>query len=271
MAFVDKYGPWALITGASAGIGAEFARQLAAKGLNVALVARRAERLAALGQEIETEYGVRTLAIAADLTDDDFLATITSALETRHVGLLVNNAGSGFTGEFLDHDLDDELNMLALNCRAPLVLAHHFGNRMRDDRRGGIIMLASIAGIVPTPMFAHYGATKAWNRFLGEGLHEELARDGVDVVSLCPGLTESEFFEHANVDPSGWPTPLKATIMSAEDVVKAGIKALGRQSQVVPGISYRMLMRASRLSPGRLTPWMIDRVMRFALPKHPAK
>jgi len=271
MAFVDKYGPWALITGASAGIGAEFARQLAAKGLNVALVARRDEKLQALAEDLESQYDIRALAIAADLTGDDFLATITDALGTRHIGLLVNNAGSGFTGEFLDHDLDDELNLLALNCRAPLILAHHFGNRMRDDRRGGIIMLASIAGMVPTPMFAHYSATKAWNRFLGEGLHEELGRDGVDVVSLCPGLTQSEFFEHANVDPSGWPTPLSATIMSAEDVVKAGLKGLGRQSQVVPGISYRMLMRASRLSPGRLTPWMIDRVMRFALPKRPAE
>lgn len=267
MAFVDKYGPWALITGASAGIGAEFARQIAAKGVNVALVARRRELLEALGEDLETQYGIRTLAIAADLCEDNFLATITTALGTRHVGLLVNNAGSGMTGDFLDHDLDRELQMLALNCRAPLILAHHFGARMRDDRRGGIIMLASIAGIVPTPMFSHYSATKAWNRYLGEGLHEELSRDGVDVVSLCPGLTQSEFFDHANVDPSNWPAPMRATIMSAQDVVKAGLKGLGRQSQVVPGLSYRMLMRLSRLAPGGLTPWIVDRAMRFALPK----
>lgn len=271
MAFVDKYGPWALITGASAGIGAEFARQLAARGLNVALVARRAEKLQALAEDLESQYDIRALAITADLTGDDFLTTITDALGTRHVGLLVNNAGSGATGEFLDHAIDDELNLLSLNCRAPLILAHHFGNRMRDDRRGGIIMLASIAGMVPTPMFAHYSATKAWNRFLGEGLHEELARDGVDVVSLCPGLTQSEFLDHADIDPSAWPAPLRAAIMSAEDVVKAALKALGKQSQVVPGISYRMLMRASRLAPGRLSPWMIERVMRFALPKGPAR
>jgi len=267
MAFVDKYGPWALITGASAGIGAEFARQIAARGVNVALVARRRERLEALGAELEAQFGIRTLSIAADLCADDFLDTITEALGTRHIGLLVNNAGSGQTGEFLDHDLDSELRMLALNCRAPLILAHHFGARMRDDRRGGIIMLASIAGIVPTPMFSNYSATKAWNRYLGEGLHEELGRDGVDVVSLCPGLTQSEFFDHANVDPSNWPAPMRATIMSAQDVVKAGLKGLGKQSQVVPGLSYRMLMRMSRLAPGGLPPWIIDRVMRFALPK----
>ena len=266
MAFAEQYGPWALVTGASAGIGAEFARQIAARGLNVALVARRRDRLAALGKEIEARHGVRTLTIAADLTDPDFLTPLTEALGTRHIGLLVNNAGAGVTGDFLDHDLDDELRMLALNCRAPLILAHHFGSRMRDDRRGGIIMLASIAGIVPTPQFSHYSATKAWNRYLGEGLHEELARDGVDVVSLCPGLTESEFLEHADVDPSRWSSPLRASIMNAEDVVAAGLKGLGRKSQVVPGLSYRMLMRASRLAPGGLSPWLIDRVMRFALP-----
>jgi|AntDeeMinimDraft_5_1070356.scaffolds.fasta_scaffold04210_4 hypothetical protein len=268
MAFVDKYGPWALITGASAGIGAEFARQIAAKGVNVALVARRRERLEALGAELENQYGVRSLAIAADLCDDDFLSVITEALGTRHIGLLVNNAGTGFTGDFLDHDVDRELQMLTLNCRAPLILAHHFGTRMRDDHRGGIIMLASIAGIVPTPMFSNYGATKAWNRYLGEGLHEELGRAGVDVVSLCPGLTHSEFFEHANIDPSKWPAPMRATIMNAEDVVKAGLKGLGRQSQVVPGLSYRMLMRLCRLAPGGFTPWLADRVMRFALPRN---
>lgn len=267
MAFVDKYGPWALITGASAGIGAEFARQIAAKGVNVALVARRRERLEALGAELENEYGIRTLAIAADLCGEDFLSTISDALGTRHVGLLINNAGSGITGEFLDHALEDELQMLALNCRAPLILAHHFGTRMRDEQRGGIVMLGSIAGIVPTPMFSHYSATKAWNRFLGEGIHEELARDGVDVVSLCPGLTQSEFFDHANVDPSNWPALLRASIMSSEDVVKAALKGLGKQSQVVPGLSYRMLMRLRRITPEGLPPWLADRLMRFALPK----
>lgn len=267
MAFVDRYGPWALITGASSGIGAEFSRQIAARGVNVALVARRRDRLDALGEQIEQDHDVRSLSIAADLSGEDFLPTVTEALGARHVGLLVNNAGSGLTGEFLDHELDDEMRMLALNCRAPLALTHHFGRRMRDHRRGGIVMLASIAGIVPTPMFAHYSATKAWARYFGEGLHEELGRDGVDVVSLCPGLTESEFFEHANVDPTIWPAPLRATIMRPDAVVKAALKGLGSKSQVVPGLSYRMLMRASRLAPGGFPPWLVDRVMRLALPK----
>lgn len=271
MAFADRYGPWALITGASAGIGAEFARQIAARGVHVALVARRRERLEALAGEIEEQYEVETLCIAADLTRNDFLADITTALGVRHVGLLVNNAGAGITGDFLDQSLDEELAMLALNCRAPLILTHHFGQRMRADRRGGIVMLSSTAGIVPTPQFAHYSATKAWNRFFGEGLHEELARDNVHVVSLCPGLTQSEFFEHAGVDPARWPAPLRASIMQPEAVVRSALKGLGRRSQVVPGLPNRALMRMARLAPSGLSPWLVDRVMRLARPDHPQK
>jgi short-subunit dehydrogenase len=269
MAFIDKYGPWALITGASSGIGAEFARQIAARGMPVALVARRQERLQALTAEIQARHGVETLAIVADLTRDDFLSEITQALGVRHIGLLVNNAGGGTPGAFLDQTLDDELAVLALNCRAPLILTHHFGGRMRADRRGGIIMLGSIAGIVPTPRFAHYGATKAWNRFLGEGLHEELARDHVDVVSLCPGPTESEFFERARIDTSKWPAPLRAGVTQPQAVVRAALEGLGRQSQIVPGLSNRMLMQAARLAPEGLSPWLTERVMRFALPRRP--
>ncbi|HET7315179.1 SDR family NAD(P)-dependent oxidoreductase [Salinisphaera sp.] len=268
MRFADKYGPWALVTGASSGIGEAFARQIAARGVNVALVARRAERLAALAADIEAESQARALAIPADLRADDCLDTIAAALDLRHIGLLVNNAGVGQTGRFLDHDLDDELATLALNCRAPLKLTHHFGRAMRDQKSGGIIMVSSIVGILPTPEFAGYSATKAWNRFLGESLHEELADDGIDVVSLCPGLTESEFFGKVDFDPSGWPGPLKAgTILSTEDVARAALRGLGRTTQVVPGFSYRWLMRAGRLAPSGLPPWLGKRVMHLALPK----
>lgn len=268
MRFQDKYGPWALVTGASAGIGEAFARQIAARGIHVALVARRAEKLEALAADIQARTEARALAIPVDLSADDSLENLTDALELRHIGLLVNNAGVGQTGPFLDHELADELAMLELNCRAPLELAHHFGRAMRAEGRGGLIMLSSIAGILPTPQFAGYSATKAWNRFLGEALHEELAGAGIDVVSLCPGPTESEFFGKVNVDPSGWPAPLRAgTIQSADEVARAGLRGLGRTSQVVPGFSYRWLMRAGRAAPSGLPPWLAERVMRLALPK----
>ncbi|RJS90954.1 SDR family oxidoreductase [Salinisphaera sp. Q1T1-3] len=267
MKFAEKYGPWALVTGASSGIGEAFARGIAARGVNVVLVARRADRLTQLAAEIEADSGVRTHAITADLTGDDALQTICDELGTRRIGLLVNNAGAGQTGAFLDHDLDTELAAIDLNCRAPLMLAHHFGRIMRAEGRGGIVMLASIAGILPAPMFANYSATKAWNRFFGEALHAELTHDGIDVVSLCPGLTQSEFFDKVDFNPSQWPAPLKATtIMSAEEVAAAGLRGLGHSSQVVPGLSYRWLMRAARMAPSGLPPWLTDRVMRLALP-----
>lgn len=267
MSFAEHYGPWALITGASAGIGAAFARQVAERGVNVALVARRADKLTELAAEIEARTPARALAIPADLTDADMLTTITIALGPRHVGLLINNAGHGRTGAFLDHEIDDELTTLELNCAAPLRLTHHFGRRMRDEGRGGIIMLSSIAGLLPAPQFAHYGATKAWNRFVGEALHEEMGHHGIDVVSLCPGLTASEFFDKVDFDPAKWPAPLRAgALMSPDDVAAAGLRGLGRASQVVPGLSYRWLMRAGRLAPSGLPPWLTDRVMRFALP-----
>ncbi len=267
MAFSNRYGPWALITGASAGIGAEFARQIAARGVNVALVARRQAKLDALAEDLGRRHGVETLTIAADLTDPGFLDTLTGSLATRHIGLLVNNAGFGNVGAFLDSDIDSELRMLELNCRAPLILTHHFGQRMRDEGRGGIIMMASIAGLIPNPYLAHYGATKAWNRFLGEGLTVELKRAGVDVTSVCPGPTQSEFFESAEVDPSTWPAAARAGIGSAEGVVAAGLHGLGRHAQVVPGWTNKLMTASRRLSPESLPPRIAGRVMRMAMPR----
>ncbi len=137
--FRDKYGPWALVSGASSGMGAAFARQLAAKGLNVVLVARREERLRALSEELKRSASAQTRVVSADLTRDDFIPRLAEATEGLEINLLVNNAGLGVTGEFLANDLGAELGMLHLNCRAPLLLTHHYGRMMRARQRGGII------------------------------------------------------------------------------------------------------------------------------------
>ena len=149
--FKDKYGPWALITGASSGIGAEFARQLAAKGLNLVLVARREERLRALARELETAHPIAVTIIPVDLTTTDFLAVIQQATDGLEIGLLVNNAGVMPTGRFLDHDLEQELRQLNLNTRAPLILTHHFGRPMAERGRGGLLFLASMTAFQGTP------------------------------------------------------------------------------------------------------------------------
>lgn len=262
--FVERYGPWALITGASAGLGEEFARQLAGRGLNLVLAARRRERLDDLGARLERESGIATRSVTVDLASPDFLPELRSAVSDLDIGLLVNNAGFGNTGSFLDNSLDDELRMLDVNCRAALMLAHSFGGTLRDRGRGGIIMLSSVGGLIPNPYFANYAATKAWDLFLGEGLHVELKSHGVDVLSLCPGPTRTEFFEVADVDESKWPAAARSIIMDADDVVAAALDNLGKRSVVIPGWSNRMLVGSTRFSPRAWTARLAGRAMKMA-------
>lgn len=262
--FKRQYGPWALITGASAGLGTEFARQLAGKGLNLALAARRRERLDELGERLAGEHGIQTRSVTVDLTEPDFMPRLRAELDDLEIGLLVNNAGFGQLGEFLDHSQESELGMLDLNCRAPLLLTHHFAGAMRDRGRGGIIMLSSMAGLIPNPYFSHYAATKAWNLFLGEGLAVELERYGVDVLNLCPGPTRTEFFEVADVDPGRWPKLAQGIVMSADKVVAAAVDGLGRRTTVVPGLHNRLMLGSSRFTPRGLAARVTGRMMKMA-------
>jgi short-subunit dehydrogenase len=148
MTFKERYGPWALVTGASSGIGAEFARQLAGIGLNLILVARRKQRLEDLARQLESTNKIAVQTIAADLSRADFLPLIASAIDSIEVGLLVNNAGFGLAGEFLDHEIEKELALLDVNCRVPLVLTHVIGRQMAQRKRGGVIFVSSVSGFV---------------------------------------------------------------------------------------------------------------------------
>ena len=130
MTFVERYGPWALVTGASAGIGAEFARQLSEMGLNLVVVARRRKRLEDLASDLESKNKVQVRIVTADLSQPNFLPVILSVTNSIEVGLLVNNAGFGLAGHFLEHELEEELHLLNVNCRAPLILTHEFGRQM---------------------------------------------------------------------------------------------------------------------------------------------
>jgi hypothetical protein len=159
--FQERYGPWALITGASSGIGAEFARQLAALGLNMVLVARRRDRIEHLALQLSERHNIRTRTIAADLSPSDFMSSIGPMTEELEIGLLVNNAGFALTGGFWDHALEKELELLNVNCRAPLILAYEFGRKMIERKRGGIIFLASMVGFASVPFWANYAASKA--------------------------------------------------------------------------------------------------------------
>ena len=251
--FAQRYGPWALVTGASSGIGREFARQAAARGLNVVLTARRADRLEALADELAMRHAVDTRVVAVDLCYDDFLTPIRAATTGLEVGLLVNSAGFSRTGPLLDMDPDDMTRMLNHNCRAPLLLTREFGPAMRARQRGGVVIVASVAGFVGTPLWSLYAATKGFDLLLGEGLAAELRGDGVDVLTPAPGTTRTEFLDLAGLDDF--------MALDAADVVAHALTRLGRSDVVVPGWFYRGGTLAMRFLPRAVNRAVFGRVL----------
>ncbi len=243
MKFNEKYGPFALVTGASSGIGEEFAKQLAAKGLNVILVARRKERLERLSDELEKKYHIKAIAIAVDLLSDQFLKEIRKVTDTLEVGLLVSNAGTMYIGNYLHNSLENDLKMIDLNIKTPAILTHHFAQQMVKRKKGGIIYTASMLGFMGTPFASIYAGTKAHEIVKGEGLAYELKPKGIDVLVLNPGLTDTEMT--AANDFSVMPMKL----MKPGVVAEAALNALGKKVLVTPGFMNNMMN------------WMSKRVM----------
>jgi len=190
-AFQSKYGPWALVAGASEGLGAEFARQLAARGLHVVAVARRAALLEELAGELRSDHGVEVRTVSLDLASQDAAAALCERTRDLEVGLLVYNAALSPIGSFLEQDLGEKLRALDLNCRAPLILAHEFGRAMAARGRGGLLLMSSMSALQGSPFIATYAATKAFDLVLAEGLWAELGREGVDALAFCAGATPS--------------------------------------------------------------------------------
>lgn len=224
-----RYGDWALVTGASSGIGAALARQIAADGTNVVLSARREERLTALASELERDHGVETRVVTADLAEPEGPQRLLEAVSDLEIGLLVNNAGLGLAGRFDLLDRERLRRLVAVNCEAPLVLAHALVQGMRERGRGGLLFTGSVAGRQPLPLHSVYAATKAFDLFLGEALWAELRASNVDVLVLEPGSTETEFQEVAGELPHPG--------QSAEEVAALGLRSLGEQPSVISGWS----------------------------------
>lgn len=238
--FVEHFGPWALVTGASSGIGEAFARRLAECGLNLVLAARREDRLRNLAEELQSKHSVNTRVIAVDLSQDDLLPVIRQGTADLEIGLLVNNAGIAATGNFLDHDLDSELKLLQVNNRATLILAHYLGRSMRQRGRGGMIFVSSILAFAGVPLWSNYAASKAYDLLLAEGLAKELHEHGISVLALCPGATQSEIWP-AGANPG--------SSMQPQAVVDVALKNLGRKTTVVAGWNNALTVFATRLLP----------------------
>jgi short-subunit dehydrogenase len=236
-----------LITGASSGIGAAFARKLAARGRNVLLVARSEDKLIALCNELGRLTSIRAQYVALDLEQPDAAAQLMEETQKREleIEMLINNAGFGSMGDFVKLDLNRELEMLQLNIRALVALTHLFLAPMRERGRGTIINVASTAGFQAVPYMATYAATKAFVISFSEALSEENRSHGVHVMALCPGVTETNFF-----DASGIERPPMRTIQTPEEVVEAALRALQRhKSLIISGWTNWLTVEAERFVP----------------------
>lgn len=241
----------ALVTGASAGIGAEFAAKLAATGYDLVLVARNADRLAASAAALRHRYGVTVEVLPADLADPEGCGRVEQRLTQAHelIDLLVNNAGCGVPGTFLSSALADEEAMLDLNVRAVLRLTHAALPGLRQ-RHGGVINVSSMAGFVPTSSGASYAASKAWVTMFSESLAMTLAGTGVRVTAVCPGYTASEFHDRIGKDLSDTPRWLR---LRASQVVNRALVDHRRGRVIsIPGRRYRVVSVLIRLLPRRI-------------------
>jgi short-subunit dehydrogenase len=228
----DNYGSWALVTGASSGIGEEFSRQLAAKQFNLVLVARSQEKLATVATAIKQKYPVEILVVALDLSHPDFLISLSEKTALLDIGLLVSNAGGFRYGGFLKRNVQEMANLLSLNTHAHMVLAHHYGNKMKAKKKGGIILVSSMGAFSAIPYMANYTAAKAYVLSLGESLNVELKEHGIDVTVLTPGTTETPgTMQAANVDNK----KLGVSFMSPDVVVQKALDGLGKKVVVIPG------------------------------------
>jgi short-subunit dehydrogenase len=258
-----RYGSTALVTGASSGIGQSFARRLAAEGfLKIVLVARREERLLQLQAELEAKEGCTCVVVALDLAATGAAQSLVQSLEAlgvSEVDVVINNAGFGLLGPLESLPIDKASSMVDLNCRAVVEIAHAFLPGMKKRGRGAMIITSSVVGAVPTPWFSVYAATKAFDLYLGEALHAECQGSGVDVLTVLPGLTRTEF--HAGLGAREYHAPYR----TAEQVVQSSLSALGKKSIVVDGIPNKIMVHGLRFLPRGISLWLSRRVMKFEL------
>lgn len=243
-AYADR---WALVTGASSGIGAEFARQLAARGMHLVLVARRQELMKELAAELDTRHGTKCEIVVSDLSDPAASKLIFDDIANRelNIDVLVNNAGFGFVGVVDDVDISRMMQMIQLNISSATDLIYRLLPGMLERKRGAIINVSSLAAFQPVAYMSVYAATKAYMLHLSEALWAEVKERGVTVMALCPGTTETDFFDVAGI--SGWLKKHRA--QTPEQVVKTAMKALDRGKQyVVPGLKNYLISLGVRLA-----------------------
>ena len=228
-AFRAKYGPWAVVAGASQGLGEEYARQLATFGIHVVLVARRVQPMTILAEEFTDKYGVQTRVIELDLARVDAAQVVERETADLEIGILVYNAALSTIGGFFESALEDHIREIETNCRAPMMLAHTLGRRMAARGQGGIVLMSSLSATMGSALIANYAATKAYNLVLAEGLWEEMRTHGVDVLACCaPAVTTPNYRDSA-------PGRTAPGTMTPSAVVRETLAALGTTPSYIPG------------------------------------
>ncbi len=245
--YIDRYGKQALVTGASTGIGRETARQLAAKGMDVIITARSLDKLEALATELRKDHDVTITPIRSDLGSLDGIQGLIDDTADFQVDVLINNAGGAAPGAFLGTNVEQQHTFLLLNVEAPLRLTHHFGRKMAERGRGGVLFVSSTIGYGTAPWMAHYAGTKNFVSAFAEGIRGELAPLGVDVAVLSPGPTRTAMVqEMEGVEMEKLPM----VWMNPDAVARAGLAALPRRSSTIAGfVNKVMTFMMARLMP----------------------
>lgn len=244
--FAAQYGPWALVAGASEGIGGAWADYAASQGLSVAIVARDPDKLEKKRHELVERFGVEVLAVSQDLGAADAVENIVAAVADREIGLLVYNAALATVGGFWANSLEFERQRINVNCGSPFGLTYHYGALMKARRRGGIVIMSSGTGLIGSPYYTHYGATKAYDTILAEGLWYELKPDNVHVLACMAGLTSSP----GTTDALDVARARGDLINTPEENVEEAVLYLGkRPSMQVGAPNRRMMFVVTRLLP----------------------
>jgi short-subunit dehydrogenase len=244
--FTTRFGPAALVTGASSGIGRSFAGELAAKGLDLVLVARRVDRLEQLATQLLADHGVAVTLCPVDLAQPDAAARMIEATAAIDIGLVVSNAGFGVKGDHAANDPKAMSEMLMVNCHTPMLLAHGFIPRLRARGRGGLVFISSVEALIGCPFSTGYSATKGFVNNLGEGLWGELTPEGLTVLTVCPGATDTEALARAGIDRASMPN-----LMSPDDVARLAFDHIDEGPVYIPSDHYRAMFGQLAAMPRR--------------------
>ena len=236
--FAEQYGPWALVTGGTSGLGEAFANQIAEKGINLILVARRADVLKSKSEEIQKRYGVEVRTIQVDLSSPKGYEKVIEATRDLEVGLFIPAAGLENNGIISSIDLARELALIQLNVSSTFALTHHFVCKMAERGKGGVLLIASLAGHMPNPYLSNYAGSKAYVLNFGASLHWEMKKKGVDVTVLSPGYMPTPMVANNGIDYSKLPM----SPMSPNKVAELGLDGLGKKALVIPGGKNKMIV-----------------------------